>query len=70
MPTVSRQDLRQMLAPYQGARARKQLDEEGSADFSLRLGASSDSGGWRFRVNLHRQRGRLIQPGQADRLLR
>jgi twitching motility protein PilT len=58
-------ELRQMLAPYQGARAKKQLDEEGSADFSLRLGASSDSGGWRFRVNLHRQRGRLAAAVRA-----
>src|SRR5882724_10161751 len=62
---LEEEDLRQMLAPYQGARARKQLDEEGSADFSLRLGASSDSGGWRFRVNLHRQRGRLAAAVRA-----
>ncbi len=51
-------ELRQLLAPYLGSRARRQLDEEGSADFSLRLGGTG-SGGWRFRVNLHRQRGRL-----------
>jgi twitching motility protein PilT len=53
---LEEEELRQMLSPYQGARARRQLDEEGSADFSLRLGMG---GGWRFRVNLHRQRGRL-----------
>jgi twitching motility protein PilT len=59
---LEEEQLRQMLAPYQGARARRQLEEEGSADFSLRLsgsGGSGASGGWRFRVNLHRQRGRL-----------
>jgi twitching motility protein PilT len=56
---LDEEDLRQMLAPYQGGRARRQLEEEGSADFSLRLGGSGSSGGWRFRVNLHRQRGRL-----------
>jgi twitching motility protein PilT len=56
---LEEEQLRQMLAPYQGARARRQLEEEGSADFSLRLGSSGSTGGWRFRVNLHRQRGRL-----------
>jgi twitching motility protein PilT len=56
---LEEEQLRQMLAPYQGARARRQLEEEGSADFSLRLGGSGSTGGWRFRVNLHRQRGRL-----------
>jgi twitching motility protein PilT len=55
---LEEEELRQMLAPYQGARARKQLEEEGSSDFSLRLGGSGP-GGWRLRVNLHRQRGRL-----------
>ncbi len=54
---LDEEELRQMLSPYQGTRARRQLDEEGSADFSLRLGGIG--GGWRFRVNLHRQRGRL-----------
>jgi twitching motility protein PilT len=56
---IEEEELRLMLGPYQSARARAQLEENGSADFSLRLGGSSDSGGWRFRVNLHRQRGRL-----------
>ncbi|MEA2693602.1 MAG: twitching motility protein PilT [Acidobacteriota bacterium] len=59
---LEEEELRQMLSPYQGARAHRQLEEEGSADFSLRLGGlggSGTSGGWRFRVNLHRQRGRL-----------
>ncbi|HTQ78996.1 MAG TPA: PilT/PilU family type 4a pilus ATPase, partial [Thermoanaerobaculia bacterium] len=53
---LEEEDLRQMLGPYQGARARRQLEEEGSADFSLRLGGPGQSG-WRFRVNLHRQGG-------------
>jgi twitching motility protein PilT len=56
---LDEEELRQMFAAYQGSRARRQLDEEGSADFSLRLGGAGRSDGWRFRVNLHRQRGRL-----------
>jgi twitching motility protein PilT len=59
LDALEEEELRQMLNPYQSARARQQLEENGSADFSLRLGGGSDSGGWRFRVNLHRQRGRL-----------
>jgi len=59
-PALSEEEIRLMFAPYLvAARARRQLAEEGSADFSLRLGGSGESGGYRFRVNLHRQRGRL-----------
>jgi twitching motility protein PilT len=59
-PPLSEEDIRLMFSPYLvAARARRQLAEEGSADFSLRLGGSGESGGYRFRVNLHRQRGRL-----------
>jgi len=68
-PALSEEEIRQMLSPYlTAARARRQLAEEGSADFSLRLGGDGGDGGdraegspagYRFRVNLHRQRGRL-----------
>jgi twitching motility protein PilT len=52
-----------MFRPHLGARARRDLDERGSADLPLRLapGREIDQGGssYRFRVNLHRQRGQL-----------
>jgi twitching motility protein PilT len=56
-------DLAVMFRPSLGPRARRDLDERGSADFPLRLapGRELDHGGtpYRFRVNLHRQRGQL-----------
>jgi len=61
-PALSEEEIRLMFAPYlAAARARRQLAEEGSADFSLRLagGGEGAPAGYRFRVNLHRQRGRL-----------
>ncbi|HEY8021862.1 MAG TPA: PilT/PilU family type 4a pilus ATPase, partial [Thermoanaerobaculia bacterium] len=61
-PALSEEEIRLMFAPYLvAARARRQLAEEGSADFSLRLagGGEGAPAGYRFRVNLHRQRGRL-----------
>jgi twitching motility protein PilT len=60
-PPLAEEEIRLMFAPYLVAsRARRQLQEEGSADFSLRLSGSGEGAtGYRFRVNLHRQRGRL-----------
>ncbi len=56
-------DLAQMFKPHLGSRSRRDLEERGSADFSLRFapGRELDEGGAarRFRVNLHRQRGQL-----------
>ncbi|HSN89446.1 MAG TPA: PilT/PilU family type 4a pilus ATPase, partial [Thermoanaerobaculia bacterium] len=56
-------DVAQMFKPHLGDRARRFLEERGSADFPLRLapGRELDEGGLsrRFRVNLHRQRGQL-----------
>ena len=40
------------------------LDEAGSADLSLRLASAGGAGG-RFRVNVHRQRGRLAASVRA-----
>jgi len=40
------------------ARVRESIDGGGSADFSLRI-TTDDGRGWRFRVNVHRQRGTL-----------
>jgi twitching motility protein PilT len=57
-PPVTENDIRLMFAPYLGGRARRQLEEQGSADFSLRLGGSGATA-YRYRVNVHRQRGRL-----------
>jgi twitching motility protein PilT len=57
------EELAAMFRPYLGPRARRDLDERGSADLPLRLapGRELDQGGtpYRFRVNLHRQRGQL-----------
>src|SRR5215210_41653 len=57
------EELAAMFRPYLGPRARRDLDERGSADLPLRLspGRELDEGGtpYRFRVNLHRQRGQL-----------
>ncbi len=72
-PPLAEEEIRRMFAPYLvAARARRQLGEEGSADFSLRLEGSAGisagergSGGYRFRVNLHRQRGRLAVAARA-----
>jgi twitching motility protein PilT len=61
-PPLTEEDIRMMLAPYLGGRARRQMEEQGSADFSLRFGGAvgaTGTGAYRFRVNLHRQRGRL-----------
>ena len=54
----------ELLAAHVGARQRRALRDDGSVDFTLRLdgaGAAGSDGeaGWRFRVNLHRQRGAL-----------
>ncbi|HYN21143.1 MAG TPA: PilT/PilU family type 4a pilus ATPase [Thermoanaerobaculia bacterium] len=54
-------ELAQMFKPHLGGKSQRDLDERGSADFSLRLtpGREEGSGSRRFRVNLHRQRGQL-----------
>ena len=51
-----------LFEPHLGARQRRVLRDEGSVDFTLRLAADEAAGdgeGWRFRANLHRQRGAL-----------
>jgi twitching motility protein PilT len=62
-------EVAQMFKPHLGTRARRDLQERGSADFSLRLapGRELDEGGpsRRFRVNLHRQRGQLAAAVRA-----
>ena len=58
-PTVEEDALAAMFAPHLGGRTRRLLEEAGSADFSLRLAARGGGRAWRFRVNVHRQRGQL-----------
>ncbi|MEA2337724.1 MAG: twitching motility protein PilT [Thermoanaerobaculia bacterium] len=47
--------------PFLTPRVRQRLNEDGAIDFSLRLAApeTDDRRAWRFRVNIHRQRGTL-----------
>ena len=47
-----------LLAPHLGARHERALREHGAVDLTLRRGQPGGAG-WRFRVNLHRQRGVL-----------
>jgi twitching motility protein PilT len=59
---LSVDDVQALFAPLLTGRVREKLDAEGAADFSLRLGRSAseeDRRAWRFRVNVHRQRGTL-----------
>jgi twitching motility protein PilT len=67
-------DLARLFQPQLASRVRREIEERGAADFSLHLAGNvaaapaSNAGGrldgraaaaWRFRVNLHRQRGQL-----------
>jgi twitching motility protein PilT len=67
-------DLARLFQPQLASRVRREIEERGAADFSLHLAANAaaapagkvggklDAGtaaAWRFRVNLHRQRGQL-----------
>jgi twitching motility protein PilT len=55
-------DVQALLAPVVTARVRERLEADGAADFTLRLARSAsedDRRAWRFRVNVHRQRGTL-----------
>jgi twitching motility protein PilT len=53
-------EIEALLATVAGARLRERVNDEGAVDFSLRVSRSAsdeDGRAWRFRVNLHRQRG-------------
>jgi twitching motility protein PilT len=55
-------DLHSLLANVVTGRVRERIEAEGFADLSLRLSRSvdeEDRRAWRFRVNVHRQRGSL-----------
>ena len=65
---LSGDDIQSLLAPMLTARLREKIESEGAADFSLRLSKSSsedDRRAWRFRVNVHRQRGTLAAAVRA-----
>jgi len=57
---LSSEDIHSLLGNLVTGRLREKIDGEGAADFSLRLGRAAsddDRRAWRFRVNVHRQRG-------------
>ena len=56
---VENDGVRMMLGAHLGLRASRVLAETGSVDLPLRLSAAGDGGGWRLRINVHRQRGQL-----------
>ena len=56
------EEVQSLFAALLTGRVREKLESEGAADFSLRLGRAAsgeDRRAWRFRVNVHRQRGTL-----------
>lgn len=63
---VVEEGVRSLFAPHIGERARRSLDESGSADFSISLsGGGDESRGVRLRVNIQRQGGRLAAAVRA-----
>jgi len=57
---LSDDDVAPLLDPLLTPRVRERIAEDGAIDFSLRLDApavSEERRAWRFRVNIHRQRG-------------
>jgi len=61
-PPLSPDDVNNLLGSFLTAQVRERVDAEGSTDFSVRLSKSAaedDRRAWRFRINVHRQRGTL-----------
>ena len=58
---LSGDDIQSLFASMLTAKVREKMESEGAADFSLRLASGDDNErrAWRFRVNVHRQRGTL-----------
>ncbi|HEX7153534.1 MAG TPA: PilT/PilU family type 4a pilus ATPase [Thermoanaerobaculia bacterium] len=55
-------DVHSFFANFLTAKLRERLDDDGAVDFSLRLeraAGEEDRRAWRFRINVHRQRGSL-----------
>ncbi|HYC91685.1 MAG TPA: PilT/PilU family type 4a pilus ATPase [Thermoanaerobaculia bacterium] len=56
------EEIHSLLATVVTGKVREKIETDGAADFSLRLSRSTseeDRRAWRFRVNVHRQRGTL-----------
>ncbi len=67
-PALDVDDVSGLLGGFMSGRLREKVETEGAADFSLRLGKSPDDDdrrAWRFRVNIHRQRGALAAAVRA-----
>jgi twitching motility protein PilT len=59
---LSSDDVHSLLGSFLTTRVRERVESDGSADFSVRLAkpaTDDDRRAWRFRVNIHRQRGTL-----------
>ncbi|HSY51519.1 MAG TPA: PilT/PilU family type 4a pilus ATPase [Thermoanaerobaculia bacterium] len=58
---LSGDEVAALLDTYMTPRIRERIAEDGAVDFSLRLAPQAEAGErtWRFRVNIHRQRGTL-----------
>ena len=62
------EEIQRLFHAHLGGKERQDLAERGSTDFSLRIarGRADEGGAWRFRINVHRQRG---EPAAALRAL-
>jgi twitching motility protein PilT len=62
------EDINALLAPLLTGKMRERMEADGAVDFSLRLARAADDDdrrAWRFRVNVHRQRGTLAAAVRA-----
>lgn len=73
-PSLEGEEIAALFQPHLSARVRRHLEDRGSGDFSLRMAPGRDlqtdaagpsPGAWRFRVNVHRQRGQLASAIRA-----
>ena len=65
---LANDDIHSLLAAVVTAKVREKIEADGAADFSLRLSRAAsedDRRAWRFRVNVHRQRGTLAAAVRA-----
>ncbi|HEY0139406.1 MAG TPA: PilT/PilU family type 4a pilus ATPase [Thermoanaerobaculia bacterium] len=65
---LSAEDIHSLLAPLITGKMRERMESDGAIDFSLRLARQADDDdrrAWRFRVNIHRQRGTLAASVRA-----
>jgi twitching motility protein PilT len=68
LPALTAEDINALLGPLVTGRMRERMENEGAVDFSLRLAKADgdeDRRAWRFRVNVHRQRGTLAAAVRA-----